>query len=290
MKNSLLTDHLRFGYALTTIILVVFLISSGIGYYLGRIDGTFILLACAVFFPIYFLTLTIALARFRIPDSVAILDDGVVLHYHGERTRRIPWVEVQALRMQGPIKSTLGKKQGDILQFVMKKNRISMNVDNNISESLKNGYRSWCSMFGHIENVVQEKKLRVEQILAGEGEKVRGWATIVFGIVVGSVALVLAYIFIGLDNTLFDALVLMIVISGSGFFVFFGVADILSDVKYVKIAVVTAFGGLIPVAAFLAIGTLRIGFMLSLALVVAGAVWAYFLVWRRFPRETALDE
>ncbi len=285
LENSLLRDNRRDGYAVASALFAFFFFLAGVMYLSGRTENTLIVVLLGVFFPIYILILTTAMAHFRIPAKVTVSDSETVFQYRKNKTRRVAWAEVQKYHIQSSIDSLLGKKKGGILRFETKSEKIAVNVDNVISKALKTSYESWCSRVGSVVSFVEGSKLQVEEIVAGEGKRIRGFATMVFGVVVGVVALASAHLLIGLSYIPFTILVLIIVMSCSGFFLFWGAADVYSDPKYLKYAIVTFLGGMVSVAAFLAVVTARADFIVALVYVIVVAIMAYVLIWRRIPKK-----
>jgi hypothetical protein len=283
--NALFDDRRRAGYALVVVIFSAFLIIAGFLYSLGKPEGGLIFLGLAILLSIYCLGLVIFIDYLFIPREASFSDDGVILHYSGKRSRNVKWSEIRTLGYDNPIKSVRGKKKGDVIRLVLDNKKILVIVDNTISDMLKKGYRDWVARAGRTENIAIGRRTPVNQIIAGEVNKRRGAATIAFGVAWVLVVVIVAHITVGLSYLPFAMLVLILAFSGLGFFVLFGVAELLGDSGYLKLAIVIAIGGLISVSTFLTVATLRLEFLFTMVLAFALIVYAYFLVWRKLAKK-----
>lgn len=265
--------------------LSTFFVIAGFAYSLGKMESATMLLLLGIGFSIYVLVLATLVVRFFVPIKVMMSDDGVVLHYSGRRIRNIAWSEIRTLRYEAPIKSVFGKKKGDVIRFELDGRKTLVSFDSRISDELKRSYRDWCARTKQPENITTGRKIPVHQIIRGEVHRRRGVATIAFGVILGIFFITFAHITVGLSYLPFTILFLIIVISGSGFFVLFGIADMLGDSRYLKYAILSILGGLIPVTAFLAVVTLYPLLLLGLALAIIMILWAYVFVWRKIPKK-----
>lgn len=280
LVNVLFKDR-GFGYATTLAILITFLITAGFLYSSGRTERALLFLVLAILLSTFSFTFTTFFVRLMAPARVSLSDDGVVLHYAGKRSRNIKWSGIRTLRYDAPVKSFLGKKNGDVVRFVLGEKETVVIVDNRISLMLKKTYQDWCARTGRPVNIAIGRRTPIDKIIAGEVNRRRGAARIAFGVAYALIVVTLAYVTVGLSYLPFTILILILVFSCCGFFVLFGVAELLGDARYLKVAVVSAVGGLISVSAFLVIATLRLEFLFGVAGAFALIAYAYTVIWRK---------
>lgn len=274
------TEYKRTSWVMA--VLIVIFITLGTWALLdGATSVAMIFFFFAVLTPIVLVVGVDLLARFWIPAFVKVLDDGALLFYSEQRTKRIVWKEVRAPVEVRRYEDFFLNKIGESILFKTDRGRLRLLVDGRIGEALRRSYEDWCGDFGHVGRVIDGKRFPLDQIIAGEGSKARGYIYFISGAVAASMVPILIHVFVGFSHVAFTASIFVMTLSWLGLCVFYGLAEIRSEAKYVKHALLALFGPLWSLVVILTISTMDVLFLAALVLLLLGTMMAYVQVWRK---------
>ncbi|MEE9116658.1 MAG: hypothetical protein V3U09_07160 [Thermoplasmata archaeon] len=129
----------------------------------------------------------------------------------------------------------------------------------------------------------------MDQIIAGEGSKARGYTCFISGAIVVSIIFTFAYAFAGFSHVTSAAMIFVMALSLLTFFILLGLAEIHSQVRYFKYALLAIYIPFTPLVIILAIGTMDRVFLLLLFFLLVSVLMNYLTVWRRISKAEGGD-